>query len=230
MKKVRKLLAIALTAATLCTLLTACGGKDVSGTYTQTINSKTYFSAQEVKNDMPETEKRPDGSEAMVAFNRLFGMLDSRVAEDVAGTSSAAGVSDYYKVSLELSGDKYKLTKSFNVDMDYVSDQVKGMMGGEADKPTISLTFTGTYTAKDSTVTLEVPTQVDAQVSPVAGMADSYTRFGGTYMNTSETTASTDGFPGRFFNYFNILYFVESSGTSAMTVTVDKNAGTFSID
>ena len=43
MKKVRKLLAIALTAATLCTLLTACGGKDVSGTYTQTINSKTYF-------------------------------------------------------------------------------------------------------------------------------------------------------------------------------------------
>ncbi len=230
MKKASKLLALALAAASLGALLNACGGKDVSGTYTQTVDSKTYFSAQEVKNDMPETENRPDGSEAMVAFSRLFSMLDSRVADDVAGTSSAAGVSDYYKVSLELSGDKYKLTKSFNVDMDYVSDQVKGMMGGEADKPTLSLTFSGAYTAKDSTVTLEVPTQVDAQVSPVAGMADSYTRFGGTYMNTSETTPSTDGFPGRFFNYFNTLYFVEGSGTSSMTVTVDKDAGTFSIN
>ncbi len=229
MKKASKLLALALSAASLCTLLTACGGKDVSGTYTQTVDSKTYFSAQEVKNDMPETEKRPDGSEAMVAFNRLFGMLDSRVVDDVAGTSASAGVSDYYTVDLELSGDNYKLTKSFKVDMDYVDDQVKGMMGGEADKPTLSLTFTGTYTAKDSTVTLEVPTQVDAQISPVAGMADSYTRFGGTYMNVSETTASADGFPGRFFNYFNTLYFVESSSTSAMTVTVDKDAGTFSI-
>lgn len=229
MKKTSKLLALALTAASLCTLLTACGGKDISGKYTQTVDSKAYFSAQDVKNDLPETEKRPDGSEAMVPFGRLFAMLDSRVADDVAGTSASAGVSDYYNVTLELSGGKYKLTKSFNVDMDYVSDQVKGMMGGEADKPTLSLTFSGSYTAKDSTVTLEAPTQVDAQVSPVAGMADNYTRFGGTYMNTSETTASTDGFPGRFFNYFNTLYFVESSGTSAMTVTVNKDAGTFSI-
>lgn len=230
MKKTSKFLALALTAASLCALLTACGGKDVSGKYTQTMDSKTYFSAQEVKNDMPETEKRPDGSDAMVPFSRLFGMLDSRVAEDVAGTSASAGVSDYYNISLELSGGKYKLTKSFNVDMDYVFDEVKGMMGGEAEKPTISVTFSGSYTAKDSTVTLEVPTQVDAQVSPVAGMADNYTRFGGTYLNTSETTASTDGFPGRFFYYFNTPYFVESSSTSTMTVTVDTNAGTFSIN
>lgn len=229
MKKVRKFLTIALTAATLGTLLTACGGKDVSGTYTQTIDSKTYFSAQEVKNDMPETEKRPDGSEAMVPFIRLFGMLDTRVSEDVAGTSSAAGVSDYYNVKLELSGGKYKLTKSFNVDMDYVFDEVKGMMGGGADKPTLSLTFSGSYTAKDSAVTLEAPTQVDAQISPVAGMADNYTRFGGTYMDVSETTADSEAFPGRFLHYFNTLYFVESSSISSMTVTVDKDAGTFSI-
>lgn len=229
MKKASKLLALVLAVASLCTLLTACGGNDVSGKYTQTIDSKSYFSAQEVKNDMPEKEKRPDGSDAMVGFNRLFGMLDSRVADDVAGTSSAAGVSDYYTVTLELSGDTYKLTKSFKVDMDYVSDQVKGMMGGEAEKPTLTLTFSGAYTAKDTTVTLEVPTQVDAKISPVAGMADNYTRFGGTYFNVSETTASADSFPGRFFNYFNTPYFVESGSASAMTVTVDKEAGTFSI-
>lgn len=230
MKKTSKLLALALTAASLCTLLTACGGKSVSGTYTQTVDSKTYFSAQEVKNDMPETEKRPDGSDAMVPFSRLFGMLDTRVAEDVAGTSASAGVSDYYNVSLNLSDGKYKLTKSFNVDMDYVFDEVKGMMGGDLEKPTISVTFSGSYTAKDSTVTLEVPTQVDTQVSPVAGMADNYTRFGGTYMDVSETTASSDEFPGRFFHYFNTLYFVESSDITSMTVTVNTDANTFSID
>ncbi len=228
MKKASKLLALALAAASLCTLLTACGGKDVSGTYTKTLDSKSYFSAQEVKNDMPEAEKRPDGSEAMVPFIRLFGMLDTRVSEDVAGTSSAAGVSDYYNVKLELSGGKYKLTKSFNVDMDYVFDEVKGMMGGGADKPTLSLTFSGTYTTDGDKVTLEAPTQVDAQVSPVAGMADNYTRFGGTYMDISETTADSEAFPGRFLHYFNTLYFVESNDISAMTVTVDKNAGTFS--
>ena len=70
---------------------------------------------------------------------------------------------------------------------------------------------------------------MDAQISPVAGMADNYTRFGGTYMDVSETTADSEAFPGRFLHYFNTLYFVESSSISSMTVTVDKDAGTFSI-
>ena len=229
MKKASKLLAVALAAASLGTLLTACSGKDLSGTYSQIIDSKTYFSAQEVKSDMPETEQRPDGSEAMVPFARLFSMLDSRVVDDVAGTSTSAGVSDFYTVSLELSGGKYKLTKSFKIDMEYVSAAVKDMMGGSADKPIISLTLSGTYTADGNKITLEAPAQVDAQVSPVAGMADSYTRFGGTYMDVSETVASSDSFPGRFLHYFNTLYFVESDDISSMVVTVDKDTGNFSV-
>lgn len=219
MKKLKKIAALVLSVATVCTMLAACGGKKVDGTYTAKLDSKTYFAAQEVKNDMPETEKRPDGTDAMVPFSRLFGMLDDRIAGD--------GVTDYYTATLELSGSNYKLTKKINVDMDHVSDQVKGMMSG--DSPVLELTFSGTFKADGTKVTLAAPTKVEGNVSPVAGMADAYTRFGGTYTDLSETSADADMYPGKFFYYFNTLYFVENAAVSDMTVTLDQQNNSFSI-
>lgn len=227
MKKTVKLLALALGAASLCGALSACSG-GVDGEYAIAMDSKTYFSAQEVINDMPETELRPDGSEAMVPFVRLFPMLDSRVTDDVAGTSAEAGVADFYDVNLTLDGESYTLTKHFNFDMEYVSADVKDMMS-TADAPSIEVSFTGSYTADGDTVTLAAPTGITANVTPVAGIADSYTRFGGTYMDVTETAAADDTYPGKFFYYFNTPYFVENADISDMTVTLDKEAGTFSI-
>lgn len=219
--KLKKMIAAAAAVLMACSLLTACGGSaKVDGTYTVKVGSEAYFAAQEVKNDTEQTDKRPDGSDAQVPFSRLFGMLDSRVAE---GTD----VPDYYTATLVLSGETYTLTKKIAVDMEYVNDSVKDMMSTEL--PMLELTFSGKFTTEDGKVTLAVPTKVDAMVTPVAGMADAYTRFGGTYTDVSAEEADAEQFPGKFFYYFNTLYFVESSAVSSMTVTVDSANGTFSI-
>lgn len=219
--KINKLIALLMAVLTVCTLLTACGsGAKVDGTYSATLDSKAYFEAQEVKNDLDSTDKRPDGSDAQVPFSRLFGMLDSRVAEGTA-------VADYFTATLVLSGDTYKFTKKIAVNMDYVNDSVKGMMS--TDIPILELTFNGKFTVDGSKVTLAVPTKVDANVTPVAGMADAYTRFGGTYTDVSADASDAEAFPGKFFYYFNTLYFVENADVSPMTVTVDSANKTFTI-
>ena len=101
--KLNKLVALVMAVLTACALLVACGGgAKVDGTYTVALDSNTYFAAQEVKNDLDGTDKRPDGSDAQVGFSRLFGMLDSRVAE---GTAVAA----YYTATLTLNGGNYTL-------------------------------------------------------------------------------------------------------------------------
>ena len=219
MKNLKKIAALLLVAVTMCAILASCGGKSVDGTYTVTLDSKTYFAAQEVKNDMPETEKRPDGIDAMVPFSRLFGMLDDRISGD--------GVTGYYSVTLQLTNGNYTLTKKINVDMAHVTQQVKDMMTG--DSPVLELTFSGTYKADGTKVTLNAPTKVEGNVSPVAGMADNYTRFGGTYTDVSETSSAADAYPGKFFYYFNTLYFVENSSVADMAVTVDQDNSTFTI-
>lgn len=219
--KLNKLVALVMAVLTACALLVACGGgAKVDGTYTVALDSNTYFAAQEVKNDLDGTDKRPDGSDAQVPFSRLFGMLDSRVAEGTA-------VADYYTATLTLNGGNYTLNKKIAVDMTYVNDAVKGMMS--TDLPMLELTFTGKYTVDGGKVTLEVPTKVDAQVTPVAGMADAYTRFGGTYTDVSADAADDTNFPGKFFYYFNTLYFVENAAVSPMTLTVDAANSTFTI-
>ena len=111
--------------------------------------------------------------------------------------------------------------------MDYVNDSVKGMMS--TDIPILELTFNGKFTVDGSKVTLAVPTKVDANVTPVAGMADAYTRFGGTYTDVSADASDAEAFPGKFFYYFNTLYFVENADVSPMTVTVDSANKTFTI-
>jgi hypothetical protein len=214
----KKTIALILAVISVVALLASCGGPKVDGTYTVSLGSNDYFAAQAVKNDLESTDKRPDGSDAQVPFSRLFGMIDTRVAE---GTN----VADYYTATLTLNGGTYKLTKKIAVDNDYVSDAVKGMMS--TDIPMLELTFTGSYTADGTKVTLSVPTKVDANVTPVAGMADAYTRFGGTYVGESADAADADAFPGKFFYYFNTLYFVENAAVSEMTVTVDSANGTF---
>ncbi|MBQ4381191.1 MAG: hypothetical protein II794_00470 [Oscillospiraceae bacterium] len=214
----KKTIALVLAALMLCAALASCGGPKVDGTYTVSMDSVSYFSTQAVKNDREGTDMRPDGSEARVPFSTLFGMLDTRVGKNEK-------VDNYYTVSLELKDGSYKLVKKFAVNLDYVADAVKGMMSSEI--PTLELTFTGKYTADGTKVTLAVPTKVEANVSPVAGMADAYTRFGGTYMGESASAADPDVFPGKFFYYFNTLYFIENSAVSEMTVTVDAANGTF---
>ena len=219
MKQVRKILALLLASALLCTLLASCGGKSVDGTYTVTMDSKSYFDAQEVKNDMPDTELRPDGTEAMVPFSRLFGMLDDRIGGD--------GAPGYYTATLTITGESYTLTKKISIDMDHVSDAVKDMM--TADTPILELTFSGTCSADGTSVTLSAPTKVDANVTPVGGMADAYTRFAGTYVGESVSDVDDQMYPGKFFYYFNTLYFVENAAVSDMTVTVDAENSTFTV-
>lgn len=228
MKKVSKLVSLALAAASICTILTSCGSKTVTGKFTQTIDSKTYFSAAAVQADLPDEEFRPDGTKANVPLKMLLPMLEDRVADDVAGTSASAGVAEYYTVTLDLADGKYTLTKTINVDPAHVSEAVQAMISADYD-PTISVEFSGSYTGEDTTVTLDVPTQVIAKVSPTAGIADAYTRFGGTNMDVTATESSNDSYPGKFFYYFNTPYFCLSDSVSSMTVTVDKNAGTFTI-
>ncbi len=220
--KLRKLTALVMAVLTACALLVACGGgAKVDGTYTVKLDSNTYFAAQEVKNDLESTDKRPDGSDAQVAFSRLFGMLDDRVAD-------GSGVPEYYTATLVLNGGNYTLTKKIAVDLDHVSDAVKGMMSTEI--PMLELTFTGKYTVDSGKVKLDMPAKVDAQVTPVAGMADAYTRFGGTFTDVSAEASDPEQFPGKFFYYFNTLYFVEGMSLTPMTVTVDSANGTFTID
>ena len=224
--KLKKLIAAVSAILMAGSILVACGGNGgnaaskVDGTYTVKVGSVAYFAAQEVKNDIEQTDKRPDGSDAQVAFSRLFGMLDDRVAE---GTD----VADYYTATLTLAGDSYTLTKKIAVDLEHVSEAVKGMMS--TDIPMLELTFSGKFTNDNGKVTLAVPTKVDANVTPVAGMADAYTRFGGTYTDVSAEAADAEQFPGKFFYYFNTLYFVENTAVEAMTVTVDSANGTFTI-
>ncbi|MBQ9189656.1 MAG: hypothetical protein IJ138_10055 [Clostridia bacterium] len=218
--KLNKLVALVMAVLTACVLFVACGGAKVDGAYTVALDSNTYFAAQEVKNDLDSTDKRPDGSDAQVPFSRLFGMLDGRVAEGTA-------VADYYTATLTLNGGNYTLTKKIAVDMDHVNDAVKGMMS--TDIPMLELKFTGKYTVDSGKVTLDVPTKVDAQVSPVAGMADAYTRFGGTFTDVSADAADDTNFPGKFFYYFNTLYFVENAAVSPLTLTVDAANSTFTI-
>lgn len=219
--KFNKLVALVMAVLTACALLVACGGgAKVDGTYTVKLDSATYFAAQEVKNDIEGTDKRPDGSDAQVPFSRLFGMLDGRVAD-------GSGVPEYYTATLVLNGGNYTLTKKINVDIDHVNDAVKGMMS--SDLPMLELKFTGKYTVDSGKVTLEVPTKVDAQISPVAGMADAYTRFGGTFTDVSADAADAETYPGKFFYYFNTLYFVENAAVSPMTLTLDSANSTFTI-
>ena len=220
MKMMTRLLALLIALCAALSLVACGGGAKVDGTYTVALDSNTYFAAQEVKNDLDSTDKRPDGSDAQVPFSRLFGMLDGRVAEGTA-------VADYYTATLTLNGGNYTLTKKIAVDMDHVNDAVKGMMSTEI--PMLQLTFTGKYTVDGGKVTLEVPTKVDAQVTPVAGMADAYTRFGGTFTDVSADAADDTHFPGTFFYYFNTLYFVENEAVSPMTLTVDAANSTFTI-
>ncbi|MBR1814469.1 MAG: hypothetical protein IJ773_11670 [Lachnospiraceae bacterium] len=222
--KLKKLVSLVAAALTVCLLMAACGGSTgakVDGTYTVKLDSNAYFEAEEVKNDLGQTDKRPDGTDAQVGFSRLFGMLDDRVADK-------SGVPEYYTATLVLSGDSYKLTKKIAVDMDHVSDSVKGMIS--SGTPVLELTFSGKFTSADGKVTLAVPARVDANISPVAGMADAYTRFGGTYTDVSADAADAESYPGKFFYYFNTLYFVENSAVAEMTVTIDGNNGTFTMN
>lgn len=213
----KRIIALILAIVSVAMLLTACGTK-ADGTYTATVSSNDYFAASAVKSNMEGGDKRPDGSDAMVPFSSLFGMIDTRIGE---GTN----IADYYTATLTLSGSTYKLVKKINVNMDYVADAVKDMMS--TDIPMLELTFSGSFKADGNTVTLSVPTKVVANVTPVAGMADAYTRFGGTFVGESADSADAESYPGKFFYYFNTLYFVESTAISEMTVTIDSANKTF---
>ena len=107
--KLNKLVALVMAVLTACVLFVACGGAKVDGTYTVALDSNTYFAAQEVKNDLDSTDKRPDGSDAQVPFSRLFGMLDGRVAEGTA-------VANYYTATLTLNGVDAKSVSIFALD------------------------------------------------------------------------------------------------------------------
>lgn len=231
-KLVSRILTTAMAVA-LAGSLTACGGgSDSSGTYTNVIDSKTYFSAAEVVADMPEAESRPDGSAANVPLRGLMPLLDSRVAAEVETLSGgampdSAGVAEYYTVSLKLDGGKYTLTKKFNIDNSYSAEALTGMLNGK--ESVMELTFSGAYTEADGKVTLSVPEKIVANMLPCGDVASNYTRFAGGFENVEVTQADADLFPGKFFNYFSSLYFVDSGAASEMTVTVDKDANTFAI-
>jgi hypothetical protein len=228
----KKMIAIVLIAVMM--MAVACAGAPkVSGTVTQTINSKDYYAAQEVKNDMPENEMRPDGSNAMVGFRRLMPMLDTRTEADVAQVTggdapATPGVENYYTATLTLKDGKYSLEKSYHFDREYVFSSVLAMLLDD-ETPTMQLTFSGSYTVeKDGTVILAAPESVYCNVAP-CGQASAYSRFGGGYEDVTETVASETEYPGKFLYYFNTPYFVVSEKISAQSVTVDTANGTMTI-
>ena len=230
----KKTISIMLIATLLITAVACAGTPDVSGTYTQTINSADYYAAQEVKNDMPENEMRLDGSNAMVGFRRLMPMLDTRTEADVAQVTggekpATPGVENYYTATLTLKDGKYSLEKSYHFDREYVFSSVLSMLLDD-ETPTLKLTFSGSYSVeKDGTVILAAPESVLCNVAP-CGQASAYSRFGGGYEDITETTASDTEYPGKFLYYFNTPYFVISEKISAQSVTLDTTNGTMTIN
>ncbi len=226
MKKLKTMIAVLVAAATLCVAcfaLTGCG-ENAEGTYTVAMDSKTFFGAQEVKDDIASCPGK------YVKINQLYMMMCPSLmnAEGNMDVQQAKNVENYYIVKLELKGGNYTLTKTVKTE-----EAGKKLTGyeGEGDLA-VTLTFTGKYTEDKSDktkVTLATPDKVTGRVV-VAGAGAAYCRFSANYANIDVPVADIDDilYPGKFFYYFNSMYFVDCGDTfEAMTVTIDKEATTF---
>lgn len=196
MKKAKSMFVVMLAAAVLtacCLAFAACGGVD--GEYKVTMTNLDYLAEEQVKTFYETPE------------NAVLSMVQAQMIEKFC----APGAEDAYSVTLSLEDGSYTLRKAF-----HMGDNYKNSYG-------IDMTFSGTYTAEDASVTLSVPSSVlvtQYQHGPQAAsfMPDIKDK---TYTENNEESA-------QFFNMFDTMYLIESADCTEMTVTVDSENGTFS--
>lgn len=230
MKNLKKALALALASASVATVmvgLTACGGKKVDGTYTVTVDSVSYFTNAEVKSDLAADPGRH------VKLDKLYTFLNGNIADkDADGNyvikTSGTGVADFYTAKLVLSGTTYTLTKSIKVDKTAATYASLGLP--EDKSACMELVFSGSFTNDKGTVTLTKPEKVTGNMT-LAGAGAAYTRFGANFEEVDVAAADYDDimYPGKFFNYFDSMYFVDTAKYEDMTVTVVTDTMTFSV-
>lgn len=218
-------------------LTTGCSGSSVVGDYTVTMSSGDYYNTQAVK-DYISTHGMSGQLASLWSTPMFWNMLTPGIAtgEDMEMEFlTTGGVSNYYTASLNLADDNsYTLTKKIDVTtLDEEGSLAAGLgFAADGEDPVIQLDFKGEYEADGSSVTLKVPTSLVVNVVTVGsdGMAQ-YFPFQGNFYNESLTSDDMDDlvYPGKFFYYFDGLYFTESDDVADMTVTVDSESSTFSV-
>lgn len=218
-------------------VLAGCGGSSVSvaGTYTQSLSSGEYYSEETVQ-DFLDTHGFSGQIASFWALEDFWGSLTAGILDDEGEFLTSGGVEDYYTATLTLDDSgSYSLTKEIKVDSkDDESSGLVTSLGFTSDSSdaAVTLTFSGTYTADGSSVTLAAPTALTGSVVTVGvdSMAG-YFPFEGNYAEISVTSDEADDllYPGKFFYYFNGLYFTESDAFTEMTVTVDTETSALTI-
>lgn len=228
MKNIKKAIALVLASASLATVMvgaTSCG-KKIDGTYTVVVDSVSYFNNAEVKSDLAADPGK------YVKLDKLYTYLNGNIAEKDGDNyvikTSGTGVADFYTAKLDLSGSTYTLTKTIKVD---TTAATYSSLGLPEDKTAcMELVFSGSFTSEKETVTLAKPEKVTGNMT-LAGAGAAYTRFASNFEEIDVSSADYDDimYPGRFFNYFDSLYFVDTTKYEDMTVVVSTDTMTFSV-
>lgn len=229
MNQVKKIVSCALALSCLtavCASMMSCGAT-IDGTYTTVVDSATYFKNEEVKADIAADPGK------YVKIDQLFKILNSNIADiDKDGNATikeSGGVGDFYTATLTLDSTSYTLTKSIKIDS--TTDFYPSLGLPEGQKAKMELTFSGTFENNKGVITLQKPDRVTGTMI-IAGAGAAYTRFGGNFETIDVSSADADDimYPGKFFYYFDSLYFVDTGKYEAMDVTVSKDTMTFTVE
>lgn len=229
MNQVKKIVSCALALSCLtavCTSMTSCGAT-VDGTYTTVVDSATYFKNEEVKADLAADPGK------YVKFDRMYSHLNSNIADIGEGRTftikESGGVADFYTATLVLESTTYTLTKSIKVDPTTERYAAMGIPEGKTAK--MKLTFSGTFENNKGVITLQKPDRVTGTML-ISGAGAAYTRFGANFETVDVSSADADDimYPGKFFYYFDSLYFVDTGKYEDMNVSVSKDTMTFTVE
>ncbi len=229
MNQVKKITSCALALSCLtavCASMTSCGAT-IDGTYTTVIDSATYFKNAEVQDDIAADPGK------YVKIDRLYKHLNSNAFDiDKDGNATIkqnGGVEDFYTATLTLDSTSYTLTKSIKIDTTTELYAAMGISDGKTAK--MELTFSGTFENNKGVITLQKPDRVTGTML-ISGAGAAYTRFGANFETVDVSSADADDimYPGKFFYYFDSLYFVDTGKYEAMDVTVSKDTMTFTVE
>lgn len=211
MKKTKMFAAVMLIVAMLavgCFAFTACGGID--GTYTFSMSYDDYMADPIVKADTEADSGK---------YVKMSTVYEAIGAKDV-----------FYTATLVIDGDNYTLTKQIMFDTEKLAS---GSAVGYDKDAEMKLIFAGSVEESDGGVTLKAPVSVKGKVT-FGSQGATYSRFGGQFAEIDLTESDKDDliYPGKFFWFFNTMYFVENAEVKDMTVELNADnadAMTFSV-
>ena len=231
----KKIVAVAVSAAAIVAAAMAfagCGAKNnVAGTYTVSMSSGEYYSTQAVQDFVESHPITGILAQMDLWTEEMFweALTGGILNEDGTAFLTEGGVANYYTATLALDEDSsYTLTKKIFTDG-------KGESGStllQGRTPSLEITFHGDYTADGASVTLASPETATGNILTVGTdtMAQ-YFPLASNCLDFTVESADADDliYPGRYFYYFDGLYFTESDSFDAMTVTVDAEAKSFDV-